>query len=147
MRQVLYSLHYPPMATDVLEDLVTECEEEMRRGGASRLDMSPCHRGKRSLSKVDISFFILNYIHLMKDLDMIKGKRQKESPFQQSKRMKAEKTSPQSKKPIVLKKPTPTRKKLTPTVNKMLEDDPGESEEQPVVKKTRNKSGDVRHDA
>ena len=63
--------------------------------------------------------------------------------------MKAEMPSPvttPAKKPIVLKKPTPTRKKLQSTLSQMLDEDPMEDvHPAPVIKrsKSRSKSGEV----
>ena len=73
------------------------------------------------------------------------GRRRKESPFQQSKRLKTERSSPPSstKKPILLKKTTPARKKLQSNLDQMMNDNPSEDEDQPVLKKIRKKSGEV----
>ena len=73
------------------------------------------------------------------------GRRRKESPFQQSKRMKTERASPpaSTKKPILLKKSTPARKKLQSNLDQMMNDDPVENGDQPVLKKIRKKSGEV----
>ena len=64
-------------------------------------------------------------------------KRKKETELEKLKRLKLEETPP-AKKPINLTKVTPTRKRLQPTVNQMLEDDPVDNEE-PVCSKKKKK--------
>merc|ERR1712130_797153 len=65
-------------------------------------------------------------------------KRKKETELEKLKRMKLEETPISTKKPINLKKATPTRKRLQPTVNQMLEDDPSTNEE-PATSRKRKK--------
>ena len=61
--------------------------------------------------------------------------------------MKTERASPappsSTKKPILLKKSTPARKKLQSNLDQMMNDDPVENGDQPVLKKIRKKSGGV----
>ena len=59
--------------------------------------------------------------------------------------MKTERASPPSstKKPILLKKSTPARKKLQSNLDQMMNDDPVENGDEPVLKKIRKKSGEV----
>ena len=64
-------------------------------------------------------------------------KRKKETELEKLKRMKQEDTPLSTKKPINLKKATPTRKKLQPTVNPMMEEDPVVNDEPATSKKKK----------
>jgi len=79
-----------------------------------------------------------------KDSGKSSKKRKKETDFEKSKRLKSEET-PKGKKPINLKKATPTRKRLQPNINQMLEEDPLENEE-PNSSRKKKKEGIVYDD-
>jgi len=81
---------------------------------------------------------------LIKDSGKSSKKRKKETDFEKSKRLKSEET-PKGKKPINLKKATPTRKRLQPNINQMLEEDPLENEE-PNSSRKKKKEGIVYDD-
>ena len=79
----------------------------------------------------------------MQESGKISRKRKKETEFEKLKRLKSEEI-PKSKKPIKLKKPVPTRKKLQPTVNQILEEEPVANEEPCSSKK--NKKEEISYD-
>ena len=142
-------MHFPPVDQHLLDRLAAEVHGEVN-ASRNHNNLSPFARRKRSISKVAISLKIKCFELNVAFQDVGKGKRRKESPFQQSKRLKAEKVSPQPtpvKKPIVLRKATPARKKLQSNLDQMMDEDPTENEEEPQPRKSRNKSGEVDYDA
>ena len=144
LRNVLHSLHFPPVDQQLLDRLATECENEAAIAPTrNHNNLTPfATRRKRSVSKVDLDFELFCP---QQKIVQENGRRRKESPFQQSKRLKTERSSPPSstKKPILLKKTTPARKKLQSNLDQMMNDNPIEDEDQPVLKKIRKKSGEV----
>ena len=140
LRQVLHSLHFPPVDRHLLDRLATECHNEAALATRNHNNLTPFARRKRSVSKVTQKAFCVCNKCVQEN-----GRRRKESPFQQSKRMKTERASPPSstKKPILLKKSTPARKKLQSNLDQMMNDDPVENGDEPVLKKIRKKSGEV----
>jgi hypothetical protein len=86
-----------------------------------------------------VKYFFLHIKILQKGTGKSSKKRKKETEFEKLKRLKLEET-PKAKKPIILKKATPTRKRLQPTVNQMLEDDPVENEEPNSSKKKKKEA-------
>ena len=140
LRQVLHSLHFPPVDRHLLDRLATECHNEAALATRNHNNLTPFARRKRSVSKVTLKDRCVCNKCVQEN-----GRRRKESPFQQSKRMKTERASPPSstKKPILLKKSTPARKKLQSNLDQMMNDDPVENGDEPVLKKIRKKSGEV----
>ena len=152
----MFNLHYPPLSKHLIEEMLDICEDESNNKDAIKKRMfSPFHdqitttpdlcrkmstdtqRG-RSKSKVGWIFLIYsNIFYTKKGTGKSSKKRKKETEIEKLKRLKLEET-PKAKKPINLKKATPIRKRLQPTVNQMLEDDPVENPE-PVSSKKKNK--------
>ena len=53
LRQVLHSLHFPPVDQQLLDRLATECRNEATLGNRKHNNLTPFARRKRSVSKVN----------------------------------------------------------------------------------------------
>ena len=57
LRNVLHSLHFPPVDQQLLDRLATECENEAAIAATrNHNNLTPFARRKRSVSKVDLDF-------------------------------------------------------------------------------------------
>ena len=139
--EVLFNLHYPPVSKHMVEEMLDTCEDESNiKETIKKQIFSPFHDPASTTSIRKTSTDTPRGAAKSKGNGKSSKKRKKETEIEKLKRMKLEDPPISTKKPINLKKATPTRKRLQPIVNPMLEEDPAVNDE-PTTSKKKKKEG------